>query len=276
MQEQSQKVYNREDKSKPFRSTRVRDAPPDLFDPNQPRLGRRESEPHSAEVSYLFDVLQTNFQEDRVMWDLHHYFESKDGKIDLQFDISFFKDLKIPYSLSSYHASRFQNRVPTMVINVFSKSTWRADVGEHVDYCKLLKIPIYIVFPAYHVTSAIYKPPFLRAYILQPTGEYEIHELRELTINEGEKTNPDAIINVGDVVPFRLGLLKRKKKHEGDLALYRVILLDSHKFEILNTESEKERARAEREKERAEREKERADNAEKKISELEKKIKKLQ
>ena len=275
MQEQSQKVYNREDKSKPFRSTRVSDAPPDLFDPNQPRLGRRESEPHSAEISYLFDVLQTNFQEDRVMWDLHHYFKSKNEKIDLQFDISYFRGLKIPYSLSSYHASRFENRVPTMVINVFSKSTWRADVGEHVDYCKLLKIPIYIVFPAYHVTSTIYKPPFLRAYILQPSGEYIIHDLREITISEGEKSNPDAIIDISDVVPFRLGLLKRKKKHEGDLALYRVILLDSQKFEILNTKSEKERARADKEKERADKEKERADNAEKKNLKLEKKIKKM-
>ncbi|MHA1765802.1 MAG: hypothetical protein ACTSVK_06020, partial [Promethearchaeota archaeon] len=75
MQEQSRQTYNREDKSKPFQSTRVRDATPDLFDPKRPRLGRRESEPHSAEVSYLYDVLRTNFPDDRVMWDLHHYFQ---------------------------------------------------------------------------------------------------------------------------------------------------------------------------------------------------------
>ncbi|MHA1857048.1 MAG: hypothetical protein ACTSYY_13485 [Promethearchaeota archaeon] len=289
MQEQSRQTYNREDKSKPFQSTRVRDATPDLFDPKRPRLGRRESEPHSAEVSYLYDVLRTNFPDDRVMWDLHHYFQIKNEKIDLQFDISYFRDLKVPYSLSSYHASRFQNRVPTMVINVFSKSTWRADIGEHVDYCKLLKIPIYVVFPAYYVTSAIYKPPFLRAYILQPSGEYKIQELREISMEEGEKSNPDAVIDVSDIVPFRLGLLKRKKKHEGDLALYRVILLDPQKFVILPTTSEKEKEkadkekeradkekeRADKEKERADKEKERADKAERKIVELESKIKKL-
>src|SRR5271157_3610046 len=46
---------------------------PDL-DPSLPRIGRRESEPHSAEVSYLHDVLEANFEGSRVFWDLHHYF----------------------------------------------------------------------------------------------------------------------------------------------------------------------------------------------------------
>jgi len=73
---------------KPFVSSRHRDAEPDTFDPNVPRLGRRENEPHSAEVTYLHDVLTTNFPNDRTLWDLHHYFRKEGMDIDLQFDIS--------------------------------------------------------------------------------------------------------------------------------------------------------------------------------------------
>ncbi|MGV9205049.1 MAG: hypothetical protein ACOC44_13640 [Promethearchaeia archaeon] len=82
------------------RSTRIENAPPDLYDPNEPRLGRRESEPHSAEVTYIHDVLTSNFPESRTIWDLHHYFIGRKGplkgqKIDIQFEISFFENLFI-------------------------------------------------------------------------------------------------------------------------------------------------------------------------------------
>ena len=46
---------------------------------NPPRLGRRESEPHSFEITRIYDILATNFKDDRTIWDLHHYFE-KDGE----------------------------------------------------------------------------------------------------------------------------------------------------------------------------------------------------
>jgi hypothetical protein len=77
------------------RSTRIENAPPDLYDPDVPRLGRRESEPHSSEITYIHDVLTANFPESRTVWDLHHYFTGekpplKGKKIDIQFDISFF------------------------------------------------------------------------------------------------------------------------------------------------------------------------------------------
>ena len=77
-------------------STRIENAPPDLFDPNTPRLGRRESEPHSAEITYIHDILTTNFPTGRAVWDLHHYFLGikdplKGKEIDIQFDVSFFK-----------------------------------------------------------------------------------------------------------------------------------------------------------------------------------------
>ncbi|MHA1370170.1 MAG: hypothetical protein ACTSRA_10700, partial [Promethearchaeota archaeon] len=33
-----------------------------------PRLGRRESEPHSAEINYMHDVFTTNYPGGRVLW----------------------------------------------------------------------------------------------------------------------------------------------------------------------------------------------------------------
>ena len=100
MQDHSNKESEEPHEEKPFVSTRHRDAEPDTFDPNVPRLGRRESEPHSAEVTYLHDVLTTNFPEHRTMWDLHHYFKKEGAEFDIQFDISFFKNLIILYTLT--------------------------------------------------------------------------------------------------------------------------------------------------------------------------------
>lgn len=224
---------------KPFVSTRHRDAEPDTFDPNIPRLGRRESEPHSAEISYLHDVLTTNFPEDRTIWDLHHYFKKERIDIDIQFDISYFQGLKIPYALSSYHAEQFNNRVPTMAINILSKSTWRSDIAEKVDFCRLLAIPLYIVFPSYHVAIDIYKTPFLRVYVLQQDETYKICDLQNVAIKPDGEMDLDAIIDVSDIVPFRLGLWERKLKHQNDESLYRLILIEPEKDHILLTEKEK-------------------------------------
>ncbi|TXT64252.1 MAG: hypothetical protein BAJALOKI1v1_590012 [Promethearchaeota archaeon] len=223
---------------KEFVSTRHRDAEPDTFDPSVPRLGRRESEPHSAEITYLHDVLIANFPEDRTIWDLHHYFNVAELEIDIQFDISYFRGLKIPYTLASYHANKFDNKVPTMAINILSKSTWRSDFAEKPEYCRLLEIPLYISFPPYHVTKNIFKPPFIRAYILQNNGTYQIHELREITITESGEWNHNAIIDVSEIVPFRIGLRKREQKHQGDESLYRLILIDPENEVILLTEKE--------------------------------------
>lgn len=102
MKDQSDPSMNNRNNKRSFIDTRHRDAEPDIYDPNEPRLGRRESEPQSAEITYLYDVLATNFPDDRTMCDLHHYFK-KDGKhLDIQFDITYFKGLQIPYTLTSY------------------------------------------------------------------------------------------------------------------------------------------------------------------------------
>jgi len=126
-----------------------------------------------------------------------------------------------------------------MAINILSKSTWRSDLAEKLDFCRILKIPLYIVFPAFHVAIDIYKPPFLRAYVLQENNEYKMIELRKTLEIESDKWEED-IIDVSELVPFRLGIIKRKEqKHQGGLSLYRLVLLDPKKDELLLTKNEK-------------------------------------
>ncbi|MBD3212908.1 MAG: hypothetical protein GF311_09900 [Candidatus Lokiarchaeota archaeon] len=238
MQESSDTPRREDRNKKPFVSTRHRDAEPDTYEPNIPRLGRRENEPHSAEITYLYDVLTTNFPDDRTMWDLHHYFKKNGINIDIQFDISYFKGLNIPYDLPSYQAKDFDNRVPTMGINILSPSTWRSDLAEKLDYCRLVEIPLYLVFNSYHVATNIYKPPFARAYLLQDNGDYKIKELRKVSINSSGEFVSDALIDVSDIVPFRIGLKKRERKFKKDEPLYRLVLAKPDKNELFLTENE--------------------------------------
>ncbi|MGV9172511.1 MAG: hypothetical protein ACOC35_08080 [Promethearchaeia archaeon] len=267
-------MQDKTDYSDSIVSTRHKRLSPEEFDNTKLRLGRRESEPHSDEINYLYDVLTTNFPNDRAMWDLHHYFTINDLEIDVQFDISYFRDMHIPERLSSYKAEKFDNRVPSMVINVLSKSTWKTDIGENLDYCRKLQIPLYVVFPAYHIANKFYKPPFLRAYILQPDGEYHIEELREVTIAE-KKKNSDALIDVSEIVPFRLGLQKRDRVHESKKPLYRVILLHPKKFQVYLTKTQKAQEKAEKAQEKAEKAQERTREAEKRAKNLKQEIQKL-
>ena len=238
MQERSESPLNTILDGKPKISSRHKNAEPDTFDPTLPRLGRRESEPHSAEVSYLHDVLSYNFPNDRILWDLHHYFKKDGMDIDIQFDISYFKGLKIPYTLASYNSDEYNNRVPTMAINILSKSTWRSDLAEKLDFCRILKIPLYIVYSTYHVAINIYSPPFLRAYLLQPNNEYAMIELRKTIRRAPEGFDPETIIDVSAIVPFKIGLQERDQKHQGDQPLYRISFIDLKKDQIILTEAE--------------------------------------
>ncbi|MGQ4875646.1 MAG: Uma2 family endonuclease [Promethearchaeia archaeon] len=260
--------------------TRIDNAPPDLYDPSKPRLGRRESEPHSREVTYIYDVLKTNFPEGRALWDLHHYFIGTKGamkgkRIDLQFDVSFFKDFQIPYTLTSYDALKFNGRVPDFVVNILSKSTWRADLSENVDICKDLGIPVYVVFSPYKVTSKVYHPPFLRAYILKDEV-YQQMELREITLKEGGEIKKDNIIDISDILPFRLGLMQLKQKHEGDQPLYRLIFLHPSELKIFPSSKDKLLKEKKEAEEKAQKAEEKAQKAEEKAKKSEIKIKELE
>lgn len=275
MEEKSEQPIPSAPKEKMFISTRIRDAEPDTFDPNVPRLGRRESEPHSEEVTYLHDVLTTKFPEDRTTWDLHHYFKKEGLEIDIQFDISFFKDLNIPYTLSSYNAADYNNKVPTMAINILSKSTWRSDIAEKLDYCKMLQIPLYIIYPTYHVTINIYRPPFLRVYILQDNNEYRMHELRDIIKNTKEGIDEESIIDLSEVIPLRVGLKELEHKHEGEKPKYRLIFLKADEDEILLTESEKKDKIIAKQGTRIDEQSKRINEQSKRINELEIENKKL-
>ncbi|MHA1344159.1 MAG: hypothetical protein ACTSQG_09245, partial [Promethearchaeota archaeon] len=239
------------------------------------RLGRRESEPHSAEITYIHDVLTTNFPTCRTLWDLHHYFLGKKGalkgkEIDIQFDVSFFKDFQITHTLSSYDARKYNGRTPDMAINVLSKSTWSKDLSENVDICKDLEISVYAVFSPFKVTSKIYYPPFLRVFILNDDGSYKQEELRKITLIEGEKIDENNIIDISNILPFRLGLMQLKKRHEGEKPLFRLIFIDPLEQRILPTIMEKEKEIAE---EKAKEAEEKAKEAEMKAKEAEMKAK---
>lgn len=233
-----------QEKSESSKSSRV-DGPADIYDPNLPRLGRRESEPHSEEVTYLHDVLKTNFPKGRVLWDLHHYFISPRGvlegkRIDLRFDISFFEDLTIPHALSSYDSSQYEGKVPDIAINVLSKSTWSKDLSEVVEACRDLSIPIYAIFSPYMVATKRYAPPFLRVYILEEDWTYRLEELRGITLKEGGEINEKNIIDITDRYPLRFGLMQLKQQHAGGKNLFRLILLDRSENMILPTRREKD------------------------------------
>ncbi len=254
------------DELKRSETTRINSMVPDMFDPSQPRVGRREDEPHAHEISYLHDVLATNFPQHHVLWDLHHYFQLDGEELDVQFDISFFLDFSIDYSLSSYRASDHDNRVPRMAINILSKSTWRADLSDNLEYAKMLNIPVYVVFSPFDMATRPYLPPFARAYIMQPDGEYIQKELRRAGHQSDSPVVQSNQIDLEGVVPFNLGLVELDKMHEKTKKLYRLVIIDKDTSEILPSNVEiqerkfmQEKQRAEQEKQRAEQEKQRSE-----------------
>jgi hypothetical protein len=241
---QSRKATTTHEENQPFRSTRIESMEPDMFDPSHPRIGRRESEPHSLEVSYLHDVLSTNFPQHHTLLDLHHYFRLDGEEIDIQFDLSFFIDASIPYTLSSYRAAEHQDRVPELAINILSKSTWRADLGENVDLCRALRIPSYVVFAPFDVASKHYHPPFLRVYLLREDGSYEIKERRACCTDKTGTILEDQLIDMANIVPFRMGIEELEGKHEQVQTRYRIVLVQPDLPERLLSGYEREKQRA--------------------------------
>ena len=189
------------------------------------RLGRRESEPHSAEVSYLFDVLSSNFPNHRTVWDLHHYFTLVGGKVDVQFDISLFMDLTIPEDIPSYDAADYNQKVPDLVINVLSKSTWQKDLSKIQEICRKLSIPIYIVFLAYPIVPTIFSIPFLRVYVLEKDGRYISYDLSSFMYDLDELVDPAAKFELPDNFPFDVALQKLSRTYLGRKTRSRLVLL---------------------------------------------------
>ncbi len=185
-----------------------------------PRSGRKEHEPHSMAVNRLHDVLAANFPGDRVMRDLHHHFTVlEDGGIrtryDLIFDIAFYQDLAIPDLLEEFISSEHGHRVPTMAINSPTMRTWDVDMAGYVEACKMLGIPLYIVFEAFHVVKQLPAPPFLRAYYFDENGDHVHVDLRRVFIKEGglreSRLLEDNVLSFPGVVPFQIGLMELRE-----------------------------------------------------------------
>ena len=247
------------------KSTRIKNSPPDNFDPNQPRLGRRESEPHSYEVANLCDVLRQNFPKDRTLWDLHHYFMIDGEKVDVQFDLSYFRDFQIDNALSSYDASKYGNRLPTMALNFLSKNTWRSDFSGILEVTQVLGISAYVVFAPDHSATKIFKPPFLRVYFKDNNGHFTYSDLRNYTMKEGESfptaNYDDKILDTSHLGPFRLGIVKRKQKYKDGLPIYHLIFIHATEPRTLLTFGEFHKQDAEKAKQEAEKAKQEAEKA---------------
>ncbi|MHA1791109.1 MAG: hypothetical protein ACTSVI_00605 [Promethearchaeota archaeon] len=230
------------DSRKTSNSTR-HSAPDDGDDVNRsrPRLGRRESEPHSAEITHIYDVLSTNFPNDRVMWDLHHYFYIEGIKHDIQFDISFFKDFKLDKDLPSYDASKFNGKKPDLAINILSRSTWRNDIGLHVDICRVVGIPIYMIFLPYPVKGFPFQPPFLRIYFLKDNGDYHVKELKALSIDRSGELITSNFIDLAPTLSLKVGLVEKNRKYFPNHSEYRIIFMDTKTKKILKNQIEKVR-----------------------------------
>jgi len=244
--------------TKPFKSTRHA-APPETPIHEPPRLGRRESEPHSLGIHRIYDILSTNFPNDRVIIDLHHYFYLEGEKIDIQFDLTYFKNFKLAHTLSSYDSMKFDKKVPVMAINILSKSTYLKDLGYTRDLCQALKIPIYVLFSTHNISISLYKPPFLRVHILNEQGKYKEITIRGELYDEDGRILEKNIIDTSQIVPFKLSLMKSELIHEDGSPNYYLVFLDPVTNKPFPTRSELEKARADKEKARADKEKARAD-----------------
>jgi hypothetical protein len=159
--------------------------------------------------------------------------------------------------------------VPTLAINILSKSTLANDIGINMDFCRLLGIPLYVLFNPYLPEPRAYKAPFLRVYRLTGSGDYEIKELREITMFEGGAIDLSRVISVGELVPFMLGILELKQKHKGDLPIYRLMFVNSATGDRLLAFGEQQKMRADQEKRKRE-------EAEQRIKELETALQKHQ
>lgn len=234
-----------------LRGTRVDEEDDETEYREAPRLGRRESEPHSFEITYLYDVLTTNFPDDHVLWDLHHYFTVNEGQteIDIQFDISYFRNFKIPTFQPSYRASNHQNRVPTLAINILSRSTLYKDLSINIERCKVIGIPFYVLFNPYMTQPNEYKAPFLRVYHLASETQIPVYtDIREAAIMENNSAtlNPNHFVDLGEELPFKLGIMKTDRKYADGVPVYHIIMVDKNTGERYLTLVEQERQRAEK------------------------------
>ncbi len=244
----------------------------------KPRLGRRESEPHSDEINHLYEVLSFNYPNDRTFWDLHHYFFFEGERLDIQFDISYFRDMDVPFRISSYDARKFGNRVPTMAINVLSSSTFKNDLGIVLQQCQRLGVPVYVILSDHLPSPSYVKAPLLKIYY-EEGGQYRTVETSAICCKEGEEVDQSKLLDVRpDLLPFKLGIMERKQKYLKDelTPLYFLVLVDRKTGKRLLTPKEMAAQRALEAQKQAEEAQKRAEEAQKRAEKAQKQAEELQ
>jgi len=146
-----------------------------------------------------------------------------------------------------------------MAINILSKSTWKTDLSENIDLCRIIGIPIYIIFAPFDVATKTYKPPFIRVYFLQKDRAYINKELRNTCFKPDGSLIVENLIDFDGVLPFKIGLKELEQKHDGGRTLYRMMFFDQNLHQPLLTKFDQEKERADNEKTRADKERKRAD-----------------
>jgi hypothetical protein len=108
----------------------------------------------------------------------------------------------------------------------------------------MVEIPIYIVFTPYHVATKTYKAPFLRLFRLQKDLTYRFEELHEIAMEEGGTLDSQKLIDLTDILPFKVGLMKLRVFHEQTKELYRLIFVNPKNNEVLITSEKNNEKRA--------------------------------
>ncbi|MHA1394985.1 MAG: hypothetical protein ACTSRZ_15880 [Promethearchaeota archaeon] len=122
---------------------------------------------------------------------------------------------------------------------------------------ELLKIPIYIIFSSFYFNIDLYKPPFLRAYILDKSGDYKIRTLKNVSIDENGNLIKQNLIDLRPHLSFMVGIKRSDIKHETNTYNYNMIILDAETLKPYKTNLEILREKCEQvRKEREEIEKE--------------------
>lgn len=221
------------------------------------RHGRRETEPQAAEITFLYKVLHAYFPESRTITDLRHFYPYKNTIITDMFDVAFFWNLQIPYPLEEYHAQRFGNKKPTMILNIPSARTWKRDFDARKEMCQKIGISVYILFIAYPFKDMPYIPPYLEVNFLpkkdrvnssssssSTSKTFEKIVLQEVFADEEKDYSPEdyqittrpyrrQMIDAKGILPFNFALTKRAVIFDGDRPLFRLHLIDPDSREIL-------------------------------------------
>jgi len=203
-----------------------------------PRLGRRDSMPHTNHIEYIRSVLKKNFPNDTTISDLWHYFQVEMQEEKFIPDIAFYETFKLDRDLKSYKSIEHGNKIPLLIINMMSQSTWKNDVSEIVKKCLKVKIPFYIVYTMYSIKVDEYEPPFLRIYeYKEEKNDYEIIEIRRYAKYEESEMIEEKNLYYNEKLPFRVGLEKILNIIEGERES-RILIVDKKELKKLLSEKE--------------------------------------